>query len=55
MFAGVTNDMDEDTDLVTFDIYAGAKAATTITCIKGKTTKTVTAVKPTCPTGYKRK
>jgi hypothetical protein len=27
----------------------------TITCIKGKTTKTVTAVKPTCPTGYKRK
>jgi hypothetical protein len=28
---------------------------TTITCIKGKTTKIVTAVKPTCPTGYKRK
>jgi len=27
----------------------------TITCIKGKTTKTVTAVKPTCPTGYKKK
>jgi len=27
----------------------------TITCFKGKTTKTVTAVKPTCPTGYKRK
>jgi hypothetical protein len=27
----------------------------TITCVKGKTTKTVTAVKPTCPTGYKRK
>jgi len=26
-----------------------------ITCIKGKTIKTVTAVKPTCPTGYKRK
>jgi len=27
----------------------------TITCIKGKTTKIVTEVKPTCPTGYKRK
>ena len=27
----------------------------TITCVKGKTTKTVTAVKPTCPAGYKKK
>jgi hypothetical protein len=27
----------------------------TITCVKGKTTKTVTAVKPVCPTGYKKK
>jgi len=27
----------------------------TIACIKGKTTKIVTSVKPTCPTGYKRK
>jgi hypothetical protein len=27
----------------------------TITCVKGKTTKKVTAVKPTCPTGYKKK
>jgi hypothetical protein len=27
----------------------------TITCIKGKTLKTVTAVKPICPTGYKKK
>jgi hypothetical protein len=27
----------------------------TITCIKGKMTKTVTAVKPTCPMGYKKK
>ena len=32
-----------------------AAKKTTITCIKGKTTKTITAVKPTCPTGYKRK
>ena len=28
---------------------------TTITCIKGKTTKKVTAVKPLCPAGYKKK
>jgi len=28
---------------------------TTITCIKGKTTKIVTALKPTCPIGYKKK
>jgi hypothetical protein len=38
---------------------ASAKAATpkktTITCVKGKTTKKVTAIKPTCPTGYKKK
>jgi hypothetical protein len=27
----------------------------TITCIKGKTSKKVTAVKPKCPTGYKKK
>jgi len=27
----------------------------TITCVKGKSTKSVTAVKPTCPTGYKKK
>jgi hypothetical protein len=29
--------------------------AVTITCIKGKTTKKVTAAKPKCPTGYKKK
>ena len=28
---------------------------TTITCVKGKTSKKVTAVKPKCPTGYKKK
>ena len=27
----------------------------TITCVKGKSSKSVTAVKPTCPAGYKRK
>ena len=38
---------------------AEAKAAalkkTTITCIKGKTVKKVTALKPVCPAGYKKK
>ena len=39
---------------------AKAKAAatakkTTITCVKGKLTKKVTAVKPVCPKGYKKK
>lgn len=28
---------------------------TTITCVKGKTSKKVTAVNPKCPTGYKKK
>ena len=28
---------------------------TTITCVKGKTSKKVTAVKPVCPSGFKRK
>lgn len=27
----------------------------TITCVKGKTVKKVTAIKPACPTGYKKK
>lgn len=38
---------------------AGSKPSTsvktTITCIKGKTSKKVTAVNPKCPTGYKKK
>ena len=29
--------------------------SSTITCIKGKTTKKVTAINPKCPSGYKRK
>lgn len=51
-------DKEADVDLVTFDVYAAPQApakATTITCIKGKTTKKVTAVNPKCPTGYKKK
>jgi nucleoid-associated protein YgaU len=34
---------------------AAAAKKTTITCVKGKLTKKVTAVKPKCPTGYKVK
>jgi chemotaxis protein histidine kinase CheA len=34
---------------------AAAAKKTTITCIKGKLTKKVTAVKPVCPKGYKKK
>lgn len=34
---------------------AAAKKRTTITCVKGKLTKKVTAVNPKCPAGYKKK
>ena len=34
---------------------AAANKKTTITCIKGKLTKKVTAAKPKCPAGYKKK
>ena len=34
---------------------AAAKKATTITCVKGRTTKKVTAVNPKCPVGFKKK
>lgn len=34
---------------------AAEKKKTTITCVKGKLTKKVTAVKPKCPAGYKKK
>ena len=37
------------------EVKAAALKKTTITCIKGKLTKKVTAVKPKCPTGYKKK
>ncbi len=36
-------------------IKATTPKKTTIICIKGKLTKTVTAVNPKCPTGYKKK
>jgi hypothetical protein len=34
---------------------APAAKKTTITCVKGKTTRKVTGLKPTCPKGFKRK
>ena len=34
---------------------SSADLTTSITCIKGNTTKNVTAVKPTCPAGFKKK
>ena len=37
------------------EVKAAALKKTTITCVKGKLTKKVTAVKPKCPTGYKKK
>jgi hypothetical protein len=37
------------------DAKAAALKKTTITCVKGKLTKKVTAVKPKCPSGFKLK
>jgi len=34
---------------------AASKKMVTITCVKGKLSKKVTAVKPACPAGYKKK
>jgi hypothetical protein len=34
---------------------AASKKMSTITCVKGKLSKKVTAVSPKCPTGYKKK
>ncbi|MFM1797621.1 MAG: hypothetical protein RL733_1402, partial [Actinomycetota bacterium] len=36
-------------------ILEALKRKSTITCVKGKLTKKVTAVKPKCPSGYKKK
>jgi hypothetical protein len=46
-------DKDMDIDLVTFDVYTPIKA--TITCTKGKYTKSVTGLNPQCPPGYSKK
>jgi hypothetical protein len=41
--------------ILDFTIESSASKKITITCVKGKITKKVTAVKPKCPTGYKVK
>jgi hypothetical protein len=48
-------DKDIDIDLVTFDVYAPVK--TSITCVKGKVTKTlsVMGLNGKCPAGYTKK
>ena len=44
-------------DTYSYTTAAAPKTATktSITCIKGKTSKVITAVKPTCPSGYTKK
>jgi hypothetical protein len=37
------------------EVKATTPKKTTITCVKGKLTKKVTAIKPVCPKGYKKK
>lgn len=44
-------DKTSDTDLVTFDIHK-VMAKSKIKCVSGKSTKTVIAIWPTCPSGY---
>jgi hypothetical protein len=39
----------------TGSVKAPASKSTTITCVKGKTTKKVSGVKPVCPKGYTKK
>jgi M6 family metalloprotease-like protein len=40
---------------ITLKNKVGGTSKTTITCVKGKTQKKVTAVKPVCPSGYTKK
>ena len=41
--------------LESFKISGPTPKKITITCVKGKLTKKITAVKPVCPAGYKKK
>ena len=41
--------------LAAAQVKVAAQKKITITCVKGKLTKKVTAVKPVCPAGYKKK
>jgi hypothetical protein len=45
-----------DSDIVSLsDVTIQLNVPSTITCVKGKLVKKVTAVKPVCPKGYKKK
>jgi len=51
-----TQDLARDEErLVKLELAVKVDKKTTITCVKGKQTKKVTAVKPVCPAGYKKK
>ncbi len=41
--------------ITTVPAVTATQKSTTITCVKGKTYKKVTAVNPKCPTGYKKR
>jgi hypothetical protein len=41
--------------LASIELSVKPTKKTTITCVKGKLIKNVTAVKPVCPKGYKKK
>ena len=36
-------------------VFSATTLTTSITCVKGKVTKKITAIRPTCPVGYKKK
>ena len=42
-------------EVARFEITSPKTKTTTITCVKGKVAKKVTAIKPKCPAGYKKK
>ncbi len=56
---GSINLISSSTASVLYEIKIEPKPAAvkklTITCVKGKTVKKVTAIKPKCPKGFKRK
>lgn len=45
----------DEQKVVSLELSVKPTKKTTITCVKGKLTKKVTAVKPVCPKGYKKK
>jgi hypothetical protein len=53
LIAKLQSDLKSGNELIA-NLEAASKA-TTITCVKGKLSKKVTAIKPKCPTGYKKK